>query len=336
MIDPTDNGQASVSDGEKTRALYDYVMFRPDRSEYQIQSSLIANMILPSTDNQLSLDAQLSRTASAAAAAVNEEGPSIFSAEDEDDIVTSIIRSMSSSAASTPPPSSSSSYSLEEGLQFASDLRAIKNSIVAVARTTHTLPEHSISMDPTHTKRTAANAPAGKSYSLSGIFEQGGKDTEAILATCQSSSNRSSTNNHNRSNNDSNNNNSKEQHTEKRANLSQPVNPQTAAVQKKNPFKTGKDQYLNEGGKFAANPNNDNNASAKISQRVFGGPQSSNGSGKTSDDKPPLPPELAHLDRNLVEKIEGDIIHKGQNKIRFADIAGLEFAKKCVMEIICW
>lgn len=48
-----------------------------------------------------------------------------------------------------------------------------------------------------------------------------------------------------------------------------------------------------------------------------------------------LPPELAHCDKILVEKIEADIIHHGQ-PVTFADIAGLEFAKECVIETICW
>jgi SpoVK/Ycf46/Vps4 family AAA+-type ATPase len=48
-----------------------------------------------------------------------------------------------------------------------------------------------------------------------------------------------------------------------------------------------------------------------------------------------LPPELAHLDKELVAKIENDIIDQGQ-QVTFDDIAGLEFAKKCVQELICW
>ena len=65
---------------------------------------------------------------------------------------------------------------------------------------------------------------------------------------------------------------------------------------------------------------------------LFQGPSSS----EKKDESPPLPPELAHLDKNLVEKIQSDIVHKDQNATKFADIAGLEFAKKCVQELICW
>lgn len=46
-------------------------------------------------------------------------------------------------------------------------------------------------------------------------------------------------------------------------------------------------------------------------------------------------PLLAHCDKELVEKIEADIIHQGQ-PVTFDDISGLLFAKKCVTELICW
>ena len=48
-----------------------------------------------------------------------------------------------------------------------------------------------------------------------------------------------------------------------------------------------------------------------------------------------LPPELAHLDKVLVEKIEAEIVSHGQ-PVSFDDIAGLTFAKSCVHELICW
>lgn len=57
---------------------------------------------------------------------------------------------------------------------------------------------------------------------------------------------------------------------------------------------------------------------------------------KTNENKDEkLPPQLAHCDKALVERIEADIIHRGQS-VTFDDIAGLEFAKECVNELICW
>jgi hypothetical protein len=63
----------------------------------------------------------------------------------------------------------------------------------------------------------------------------------------------------------------------------------------------------------------------------------SNGAKKNTgkEDQTPLPPELEGYDRELVEKIIADIIDKG-HPVSFSDISGLEFAKKCVTELICW
>jgi hypothetical protein len=60
---------------------------------------------------------------------------------------------------------------------------------------------------------------------------------------------------------------------------------------------------------------------------------SKNASDFSSEDS--LPPELAHCDKALVEKIEADIVHHGQS-VTFDDISGLDFAKECVVELICW
>lgn len=60
-----------------------------------------------------------------------------------------------------------------------------------------------------------------------------------------------------------------------------------------------------------------------------------NNTNKENKNEIPLPPELEHCDRALVEKIESEIVHTGQ-VVTFEEIAGLEFAKKCVNELICW
>lgn len=68
-------------------------------------------------------------------------------------------------------------------------------------------------------------------------------------------------------------------------------------------------------------------------KRAFSNPNGKKSSAK--DDSPPLPPELEGYDKELVEKIIADIIDQGQ-PVSFSDISGLEFAKKCVTELICW
>lgn len=55
-----------------------------------------------------------------------------------------------------------------------------------------------------------------------------------------------------------------------------------------------------------------------------------------SDDRhDDLPEALKDFDKALVQKIESDILVHGQ-AVSFDDISGLEFAKKCVQELICW
>lgn len=48
-----------------------------------------------------------------------------------------------------------------------------------------------------------------------------------------------------------------------------------------------------------------------------------------------LPEELKGCDPVLIERIENEIIDRGQ-PTTFDDIAGLEFAKKTIIELIVW
>lgn len=113
---------------------------------------------------------------------------------------------------------------------------------------------------------------------------------------------------------------------------------QKAAVGKErvNPFKTARTQFVSEGGVLPPKQPAQTGKSSVISslsKSVFGGSSSGSSAGKVKTGE--LVEELAHLDKALVEKIESDIIHKGQPVV-FNDIAGLEFAKKCVQELIVW
>ena len=53
------------------------------------------------------------------------------------------------------------------------------------------------------------------------------------------------------------------------------------------------------------------------------------------DGEDQLPEELRHLDKELVKKIENEIMESGDT-ITFDDIAGLEDAKATVQEVVCW
>jgi SpoVK/Ycf46/Vps4 family AAA+-type ATPase len=56
---------------------------------------------------------------------------------------------------------------------------------------------------------------------------------------------------------------------------------------------------------------------------------------KDDDDDDELPEELQHLDKELVKKIQNDIMVTGDT-ITFDDIAGLPDAKATILEVVCW
>jgi len=62
-------------------------------------------------------------------------------------------------------------------------------------------------------------------------------------------------------------------------------------------------------------------------------PKSNNNQSK--DDGDELPEQLKGLDKELITKIENEIVDSGDT-ITFNEIAGLEHAKQTVMELVCW
>ena len=73
--------------------------------------------------------------------------------------------------------------------------------------------------------------------------------------------------------------------------------------------------------KNASNNNNSNN--------------SNNNNNNNEEDDEELPEELKGLDKELITKIENEIVDNGDS-ITFKDIAGLNDAKQTVMELVCW
>jgi SpoVK/Ycf46/Vps4 family AAA+-type ATPase len=61
----------------------------------------------------------------------------------------------------------------------------------------------------------------------------------------------------------------------------------------------------------------------------------SNRNNNTADDDDELPEELQHLDKELVKKIQNEIMESG-DMVTFDDIAGLDDAKQTVQEVVCW
>ncbi|CAM9657430.1 unnamed protein product [Hapterophycus canaliculatus] len=59
------------------------------------------------------------------------------------------------------------------------------------------------------------------------------------------------------------------------------------------------------------------------------------GGGGGGGEEEELPEELQHLDKAMVEKIMQEVQQRG-DPVTFDQIAGLEFAKKSVIELVCW
>lgn len=94
------------------------------------------------------------------------------------------------------------------------------------------------------------------------------------------------------------------------------------------PFKSAKEQFVREGGTLPQN-----NAAMKITRAALNNQAGKAGGG--DDAEPPLPPELEHLGREMVRRIEGEIVSDGL-KTTFEDIAGLREVKVAVVEQIIW
>lgn len=67
---------------------------------------------------------------------------------------------------------------------------------------------------------------------------------------------------------------------------------------------------------------------------MLGAKPSAQPESSTSDEND-LPEELQGLDKELIAKIEHEIVDSGES-VSFRDIAGLESAKQTVMELVCW
>lgn len=48
-----------------------------------------------------------------------------------------------------------------------------------------------------------------------------------------------------------------------------------------------------------------------------------------------MPEQLKGLDKDLVEKIQNEIMESGES-VTFNDIAGLKDAKQTIFEVVCW
>jgi SpoVK/Ycf46/Vps4 family AAA+-type ATPase len=64
-------------------------------------------------------------------------------------------------------------------------------------------------------------------------------------------------------------------------------------------------------------------------------PRPSSSGGKPEKEEEELPEALRGLDKELIEKIENEILDSGES-VTFDDIAGLADAKQTILELVCW
>ncbi|CAB9526910.1 Fidgetin-like protein 1 [Seminavis robusta] len=84
------------------------------------------------------------------------------------------------------------------------------------------------------------------------------------------------------------------------------------------------------------NTSSSNNRQKGVAQKISGKAVAGGGGTKhDNEDDEELPEELKRFGKDLVDKIESEIMDNGE-PITFHDIAGLEDAKATIQEIVCW
>ena len=359
---------------ELLRSCYDYLVLNPvslqnrSSSSCRLQSSLFAFVLNASACNEVVMREQFSQIHSPNSGR-NDRSLGL-SKEDETYIVNSLLHSSSSPSypSSSLESNRNNDISLESGLQFATHLQAFKEEIIkrSLQKTSHQQGEI-IDMTTTSTISTASSSssssssPNVRTASPSNINVLQNAFKPPSMKQPENNSNNSNVFQHSRPrntnaigrkrgygdvhcNNTIANKRSNDIDDDKNVDNNDMYLNHGERGEKKNPFKSGKDRFVEDGGSFPvpppSNQQSSTNVAHKLSQRVFNNPGSSSSASSSSkskkDQSKDLPPELAHLNPQIVEKIEGDILHKEHNQIKFADISGLEFAKKNVQELIVW
>jgi hypothetical protein len=328
------NESGELFQAGQIRSFYDYVYCSAEGEGYTVQRALLLHMLNPDSQvNRETLESHLPSLCSSSSSVAASQGEPIFSSEDAESVYQSLATELDHYRTSACGAGvGEGSLALSDGLELAINLAAMQTAISsvsdgecssrnviaseplrsrAVGSLTDMLQSKSILQPP------VATSTAASSSSTSKVSSVGERKVERIYPSSRPTVPRAQP----------------------------PLPPMTARAsssfddtelerKRPNPFKSGKDKYIDEGGVFAAKSQEDGDPAVKISQRVFGKQPAAAGCGKETE--APLPPELAHLDKNIVDKIAADIVHKDQNNTKFADIAGLEWVKKCVNELICW
>lgn len=96
-----------------------------------------------------------------------------------------------------------------------------------------------------------------------------------------------------------------------------------------------RDAIERKGSNATSGPANPRSETSRGSGGIAQRPSSSNNQKNNEDEEDELPEELKRFGKDLVEKIENEIMDAG-DPVTFDDIAGLLDAKQTIQEVICW
>ena len=324
---------------ELLRSWYDHLVLNPASlsdssqnhgSSSSLRSSLLAFLINPDYSNEETMREQFGKIHNDKSVDnIDVDDANNLSlglcAEDEDDIVKCLLSSSSPSFSASSHCHEFKGFSLKNGLQFANNLQSFKARIMEnhqkepqrrdVINMTSSSDAHTRSK-PVQQVQPQMNANAFKSPAPT-LFSHPFKPPSIKQPENSSNNNNVSQRAGQRNNTMGNKrvygdiHSGSSGYNKSTANTSFNRESDSSVhtyeqMERKNPFKSGKDQFLEDGGSFpTAPPSNlqtSSNVANKLSQRVFNNPGSSSSKGKKDQSKD-LPPELAHLNPQIVEKI---------------------------------
>jgi hypothetical protein len=154
-------------------------------------------------------------------------------------------------------------------------------------------------------------------------------------------------NNHNHNQNHNHNHNQNHNHNHNHNHCPQPHNPHRPSLSAglKRKFQTpkpriGSNNNDQQHGRNTSSSNSNTSRGSHADTNNYNQNQNHSSGSRPNDnnakeDDSDLPEELKGLDKELITKIENEIVDSG-DPITFKDIAGLQDAKQTVMELVCW
>ena len=271
----------SYTDSERLRSLYDYVKYSPLVNKNPLQSSLISHAILPSTSNLNDLEGCIQSLCGKDARAIDERGSPLFTVDDEDEIAQEILAEITESSSIGGSRDRirgfSSTFDLVDGIDFAETLSMMLKrsrsaassevkSSVEVVKSSNDLSVVPLNPNMSSIFSTKQQQQDLRDNSIALNRDQmRAKDegrTAKVVNRVYPSSNRGQPTHVKDSGADY------QSHSQSQSQSQPSTQSSSDGTRKLNPFKTGKDQFINEGGNFAPKPDKEDVA-GKISQRVF-------------------------------------------------------------------